>query len=113
LDTSKRSEDFAGQLPRVRECAQRVETDLCHAQSVEALPVRLETGAFEQLTVPYPRSSFVVLHSSVLRLPESEYGSPRHWPKKLTIPVDKPDALDVGANSPTSSYRAGKSVEVE
>jgi hypothetical protein len=29
-----------------------VETYLCHAQSVEALPVRLETGAFEQLILP-------------------------------------------------------------
>ncbi len=53
------------------------EAYLCHAQSVEALPVRLETGAFEQLTVPNPRSPFVALHSSVLRLPENEYGSPR------------------------------------
>src|SRR4029077_14411995 len=44
------------QLPRVRECGQRVETDLCHAQSVEAFPVRLEKAAFEKLTVPKTRS---------------------------------------------------------
>jgi hypothetical protein len=44
------------QLPRVRECAQRVETDLCHAQSVEAFPVRLENAAFEKLTVSKTRS---------------------------------------------------------
>jgi hypothetical protein len=101
------------QLPRLRKCAQRVETDLCHAQSVEALPVRLENTAFEHLTVPNPRSPFA-LYNSAVRLSEAEYGSPSHYPNKLTLPADKPDALDFGANFfPTSSYRAGKSVEVE
>ena len=38
---------------------------------------KMKNGAFEQLTVPNPRSPVVVLHSSVVRLPETEYGSSR------------------------------------
>ncbi len=63
--------------------------------------------------MPNPRSP-CALHSSAVRLSEAEYGSPSRYPNKLTMSPDKPDALDLGANFiPTSSYRAGKSVEVE
>jgi|SRR5580700_5717416 hypothetical protein len=60
---------------------------------------------------------------NAVRLPEAEYGSPSHYPNKLTLPADNPDALDFGANffpdkfleSPrnwlrlmlTSAYRSG------
>jgi hypothetical protein len=80
-----------------------VETDLCHAQSVEAFSVRVENAAFEQLTVPNPRSPFA-LHSSAVRPSETEYGSPSHSANNLTMFADKPDALDFRADfSPTSS----------
>jgi hypothetical protein len=40
--------------------------------------------------VPNPRSPFVALHSSVVRLPETEYGSPSHYLNNFNMLVDKP-----------------------
>jgi hypothetical protein len=53
--------------------------------------------------VPNPRSLFA-LSDSAVRLTGAEYGSPSHYPNKLTLSADKPDALDFGANFfPTTS----------
>src|SRR5947208_4778098 len=88
-------------------------TDLCHAQSVEALPVKLEIQPWSAWQAHW-RGPPAALHSSAVRLSEVACSSPSTYSNKLTMSADQTETLDFSANFfPTSSYRAGKSVEVE